>query len=92
VIKTWKNSASRSVFETGKCKFSGLDEDRALTLLAFLNAAPDLGQIRALKGVRLHGLKGNLKGHWSITVNAGWRIVFKFSAGHAYDVEITDYH
>jgi proteic killer suppression protein len=37
-------------------------------------------------------LSGNRAGQWSISVNAQWRICFRFDGGHAYDVELTDYH
>jgi len=41
---------------------------------------------------RLHPLKGDLKGLWSVTVRANWRIGFRFEAGDAFDVELIDYH
>ena len=41
---------------------------------------------------RLHPLKGDRKGFWSITVRANWRIVFRFEDGKAFDVELIDYH
>lgn len=45
-----------------------------------------------LPGYRLHPLKGRLKGFWSITVRANWRIIFRFEGADAFDVELTDYH
>jgi proteic killer suppression protein len=41
---------------------------------------------------RLHALKGDLKGLWSVTVRANWRIIFRFEAGDVFDVELIDYH
>jgi toxin HigB-1 len=41
---------------------------------------------------RLHRLKGELKGLWSVTVRANWRIVFRFEGEDAFDVELIDYH
>ena len=41
---------------------------------------------------RLHPLKGDLKGFWSVTVRANWRIVFRFEGTDAFDVELIDYH
>jgi len=41
---------------------------------------------------RLHPLKGDLRGRWSVTIRANWRIVFRFENGHALDVDLTDYH
>ncbi len=45
-----------------------------------------------LPGYRLHPLKGNLKGLWSISVSGNWRIVFRFEDGDVYDVDLVDYH
>jgi len=41
---------------------------------------------------RLEKLKGNRKGTWSIRINDQWRVCFRFEDGHAFDVEIVDYH
>ena len=41
---------------------------------------------------RLHPLKGNRKGFWSVTVRANWRIIFRFANGKASDVDFVDYH
>jgi proteic killer suppression protein len=45
-----------------------------------------------LPGYRLHSLKGNLRGFWSVTVRANWRIIFRFERNDAFDVELVDYH
>jgi proteic killer suppression protein len=45
-----------------------------------------------LPGYRLHPLKGDLKGFWSVTVRANWRIIFRFRGVDAFDVELIDYH
>jgi toxin HigB-1 len=41
---------------------------------------------------RLHALKGDCKGWWSITVRANWRVVFRFAKGIALDIDLVDYH
>jgi toxin HigB-1 len=43
-------------------------------------------------GWRLHPLKGDLKGFWSVTITGNWRVVFRFEKGDALDVDLTDYH
>jgi len=91
-IKSWSNSATRRLFETGKSAWPGLDIVKALNRLATLNAASRLDQIGVLKSVGLHLLKGNRKGQWAVNVNGPWRVCFRFKDGHAYDVEIVDYH
>ena len=45
-----------------------------------------------LPGWRLHELKGTWAGHWSVTVNGNWRLVFKFENGDAVLVDYLDYH
>ncbi|MFN0105558.1 MAG: type II toxin-antitoxin system RelE/ParE family toxin [Bryobacteraceae bacterium] len=45
-----------------------------------------------LPGYRLHALKGERKGQWSVTISGNWRIVFRFLEGHAFDVDLVDYH
>jgi proteic killer suppression protein len=45
-----------------------------------------------LPGYRLHALKGDLRGFWSVTVRANWRIIFRFEGIDAFDVELIDYH
>ena len=64
----------------------------ALDKLDTLNAAHNLGDLRAPPGNRLHALRGELRGFHSIRVNEQWRIVFRWAAGSANDVKLTDYH
>jgi proteic killer suppression protein len=45
-----------------------------------------------LPGFRLHPLKGNLAGRWSITVSGNWRLTFEFRDGNAYVLDYEDYH
>jgi toxin HigB-1 len=45
-----------------------------------------------LPGYRLHPLKGDLKGLWSVTVRANRRMVFRFQDADAFDIELIDYH
>ena len=46
----------------------------------------------SLPGLRLHPLKGKLRGFWSVSVSGNWRIIFRFEDGDVYDVELVDYH
>ncbi|MDH3998537.1 MAG: type II toxin-antitoxin system RelE/ParE family toxin [Desulfuromonadales bacterium] len=65
---------------------------RALSKLDMLNAAHDLLDLRSPPGNRLETLQGELAGMFSIRVNDQWRIVFKWQAGNACEVRLTDYH
>ncbi|HDO34344.1 MAG TPA: hypothetical protein ENH08_04405 [Chromatiales bacterium] len=45
-----------------------------------------------LPGFRLHPLKGELKGHYAVSVSGNWRVTFRFEQGRAVDVDYADYH
>jgi proteic killer suppression protein len=61
---------------------------RILGLLDVAGGPADL----SLPGFRLHALKGDLKGHWSIWVNGNWRITFRFLDSDVELVDYQDYH
>ena len=92
MIETWANSSTRRFAETGKSRFSGMDEEAAQDLLAVLDAATSLKDLSPLKSVGLHKLDGDRKGQWAMTINGPWRLCFRFEDGNAYEVEIVDYH
>ena len=93
MIKTWANRGSQRFHAEGKSSpFRGLDVEGAQDLLAALDAAQSLQDLSPLKSVGLHKLKGGRAGQWAMTVNARWRICFRFKNGDARDVEIIDYH
>ena len=92
MIKSWANSATRRFAQGGKSKFSGLDSEMAMDLLASLDAAAGLSDLSPLKSVGLHKLSGGRKGQWAMSVNGPWRICFTFRDGDAFNVEIVDYH
>jgi toxin HigB-1 len=93
VIRSWRNAASRKVWEGERPnRFRGLDYGIAVDLLLALNVAKTLQDLSPLKSVGLHKLRGDRVGQWAMTVNGPWRICFEFRKGHAFDVEILDYH
>ena len=93
MIQSWRNAASRKVWEGERPnRFRGLDVEAAVDLLLALNVAKTLQDLSPLKSVGLHKLKGDRKGKWAMTVNRPWRICFEFRRGNAYEVEIVDYH
>jgi proteic killer suppression protein len=93
MIRSWRNTASRKVWEGDQPNaFRGLDFEAAIDLLLALNVAKSLDDLSPLKSVGLHKLKGDRKGQWAMTVNQRWRICFEFCKGDAYEIEIVDYH
>jgi len=60
--------------------------------LRMINNSQNIADLRIPPANRLEKLAGRLKDFYSIRINDQWRIVFKWSNGSAYEVEITDYH
>jgi proteic killer suppression protein len=46
-------------------------------ILARLDAARTVADMD-IPGLRLHPLKGELRGSWAVTVRANWRVIFRF--------------
>ena len=63
-----------------------LDKRRLRSLRSDLLAA------RNATGFRLHPLKGDRAGQWSVRVSGNWRVVFRFEDDDAVDVDLVDYH
>jgi len=45
-----------------------------------------------LAGFKFHGLTGDRKGTYAVSVTGNWRVTFKFDGEDAIDVELEDYH
>jgi len=63
----------------------------ALRKLVALNAATSVVDLKGV-GYSLEALKRERKGQHAIRINEQWRICFRWRAGDAYEVQITDYH
>jgi proteic killer suppression protein len=93
MIKTFADRETEQLFITGKAKRLPADlVKRALRRLEYVALASELNDLRVPPSNRLHSLQGDRAGQHSISINDQWRICFRFVAGDAYDVEITDYH
>jgi proteic killer suppression protein len=78
------------------------DENRAACLptpvkkikaiLAALEFADDLAQVATMPGWKLHPLRGDRKGEYSISVTGNWRITFRLQGAAVTDVNFEDYH
>ena len=92
MIKSFTHKGIRLFFETGsKAGIQAAHAPRLRLQLAALNRAKmpaDMG----VANWKLHSLKGDMAGHWAITVNGNWRITFRFENGDALLVDYQDYH
>ncbi len=64
---------------------------RIRLILAQLHQARTIDDMR-IPTLRLHELKGDREGVWAVTVQANWRITFRFEDGDAEVVNYEDYH
>ena len=93
MIKTFADSDTRALFETGQSKRLPADiVRRALRKLEYVDNAVLLTDLRLPPGNRLHALKGDRAGPFSISINDQWRSCFRFEPEGVYDVEICDSH
>ncbi len=92
MIASFKDRRLKRLYETGdRNRIAPEQVEKIENILARLEAA-DTVEDMGLSGFQLHPLKGDLKGFWSVTVRANWRIIFRFEDGAALDVELIDYH
>lgn len=93
MIKSFKCSETEKLFRREfSSKLPLSIQHTATRKLWLLDAATDIGDLRVPPSNRLKALKGNRKGQHGIRINEQWRICFKWHSGHAYNVEIVDYH
>ena len=92
MIRSFAHKGLEQFFLTGnKAGIQPHHATRIRLILAQLQQARSVDDLR-IPTLRLHELKGNRKGAWSVTVQANWRITFRFVAGDAEVVDYKDYH
>lgn len=93
MIKSFRQKALEHFWITGKSKtIPGEMRVCLLDKLTILHHARVWQDLRVPPGNHLHALRGNREGQWAISVNGPWRLCFRFEGGHAYDVELVQYH
>jgi proteic killer suppression protein len=92
MIGSFRHKGLRQLFDEDLAK--GVNPDHVQKLRQILFALQASQQIEGLNvpAFRLHPLTGDLKGFWSITVRANWRVIFRFVDGKAFDIDLVDYH
>lgn len=92
MIRSFRCAETQRLFQRDAVRRFKAVERSALRKLDMLDAAPDIRTLSMLPGNRLERLSGDRKGQYSIRVNDQWRVCFEWRDGHAYEVEIVDYH
>jgi proteic killer suppression protein len=92
MIKSFRHKGVKRFFLTGST--AGIQANHAGRLrrqLQRLDVARK-PQDMNVPGWKLHGLKGNLAGCWSVWVSGNWRLTFAFESEDAILVDYQDYH
>lgn len=88
MITTFKHKGLKAFYTSGSTRgIQSAHAARLLRMLSNLDVAASSVDMD-LPGYRLHPLKGDLAGFWSISVSGNWRVIFRFSGS---DVELLDY-
>ena len=92
MIKTFAHKGLKRFFISGDPRGVCSEHIKKLCLILIkIDTAKDIEDINA-PGLKLHKLKGELKDFWAVSVNANWRVYFKFIGGNAFDLNYGDYH
>ncbi len=93
MIASFRHRGLKRLYETGDGRGIRADQlKRIRRILTLLDGVARLEDLDLMPGMRLHPLKGELSGYWSISISGNWRIIFRFEAGDAEDVDLVDYH
>jgi len=92
MIQSFRHKGLKKFFVSGST--AGIQPHHARRLrmlLAALDTAQSTEDMN-VPGFRLHPLKGQERGRWSVWVSANWRLTFEFRDGNAYVLNYEDYH
>jgi proteic killer suppression protein len=92
MIQSFRHKGLKRFYESGNA--AGVQPHHAKRLrmlLAALDTAQSIEDMD-IPGFRLHQLKGEARGRWSVWVNGNRRVTFEFKDGHAYVLDYEDYH
>ena len=93
MIKTFADKQTAAIFAGHEVrKLAKEIQSGARRKLILIDSSTGLESLRVPPGNRLERLKKDRSGQWSVRINDQWRICFRWQDGHAWDVEIVDYH
>lgn len=92
MIVSFGHKGLKLLYEKGVRRRVSADyADKVERILARLDEAAEPENM-SLPGFRLHPMKGDLAGFWSVSVSGNRRVVFRFDGSNACDVDLVDYH
>jgi proteic killer suppression protein len=92
MIKSFHHRGLQRLYERGdRSRINPTLVEKVETALGLLDVTETPAAVN-LPGYRLHPLRGDLRGFWSIRVAGNWRIIFRFDEHDVCDVDLVDYH
>ena len=92
MINSFAHKGLERFHRTGsKAGIQAIHAKRLGLILALLEQARTIQDMNA-PGLSLHPLNANQADQWAVTVQANWRVIFRFAGGDAEIVNYLDYH
>ena len=92
MIESFAHKGLKRLYEKDDARGVSAEHVEKITLILTSLDAAETIEAMNLPSFRLHRLTGDLKGFWSVTVRANWRIIFRFDDGKASSVDLMNYH
>jgi proteic killer suppression protein len=80
----WRRDEARGVARQHEAKLRAM--------LTALEEAESVTELATIPGWRLHRLKGDRKGVWSLTVTRNYRLTFRVEGSTISEIDFEDYH
>jgi proteic killer suppression protein len=92
MIKSFRHKGLKILYSTGNSR--GVQPEHIERLRRLLSTLDVATQPRDMDrpGNRLHPLKGDLTGYWSVSVSGNWRVIYRFIGRDVELVDYLDYH
>jgi toxin HigB-1 len=92
-IESIRHKGLRRFFETGHARALVGEPARLRKMLAFIDAAESMDEMKLPPNFGFHELTGDRKGQWAMTVTRNWRLIFSLNTeGALIDMDLEDYH
>ncbi len=93
MIRSFRHKGLENLFNKGEAKGVKANHIKKLRqILAVLNSAHTIDDVKNIQPFRCHPLTGNRKNEYAVWVNKNWRVTFEFQNGDTYLTDYEDYH
>jgi proteic killer suppression protein len=92
LIRSFRDKDTESIFRQRRVRAFERIAQVALRKLVQIDSADELRDLASPPANRLQTLQGDRAGQYSVRIDDRYRVCFRWKEGHAFDVEITDYH